>query len=291
MMPIMTSYVYRPNGAPTSFSESVRDLERMGHHVMRAAVDGASPGIVQAILEMAREEGIDFSSFEIDPEAFYRYVADAQYITRYEDYYRDNRLEKMLEHYVALKLLKVNNSDVFLDIASESSPVAEIYSRLTGSTCFSQDIMYPDGIHDHRIGGDACFMPVPDGFAMKASLTCSLEHFEEDSDSRLFRELARVIKPGGAVCVVPLYLFVEAVTQTDPAVSVPSKVLFDQGNTIYCAEGWGNRHGRFYSPQSFVKRVLNPAKDSFRFDLYHLKNTTEIDQSIYARFACLATRL
>ena len=286
----MNSYVYRPAIAPTGFSESQEELKRMGHRVVTAAVDGASPAVVQAILDIAGKCGIEFLPYEIDLDGFHRYFAAADYLSRYEDYYRDNRLEKALEHYVALKLLRLSASDVFIDIASEHSPVAEIYSRLTGSSSFSQDIMYPEGIHGGQIGGDACSMPVPDGFASKASLTCSFEHFEEDADQRLFRELSRVLKPGGAVCVIPFYVFVEPVTQTDPTVSVPSNVRFDPGMTIYCAEGWGNRHGRFYSPQSFVERISNPVRDRFKFEFYHLKNAAEVDASVYARFAFVATR-
>lgn len=287
---IMNTYVYRPAVAPMGFSESMEELKRIGHRVVAAAVDGASPAVVQEILDLARKGGIEFLPYEIDVEDFLRYIAAGGYTKRYADYYRDNRMEKALEHYVALELLNLSESDVFIDIASEHSPVAEIYSRLTGSTSFSQDIMYPGGIHGSQIGGDACSMPVPDGFASKASLTCSFEHFEEDADKHLFRELSRVLKPGGAVCVIPFYVFVEPVTQTDPTVSVPSNVRFDPGTTIYCAEGWGNRHGRFYSPQVFIERILNPVKDKFRFEFYHLENAAEVDASVYARFAFVATR-
>src|SRR5690606_27137344 len=117
--------------------------------------------------------------------------------------YLGNRPEKTLEHYIALTLLDVNADDVFVDIASEHSPVPEIYERLTGAKSYSQDIMYPDGIEGNRIGGDACAMPVADGFASKAALTCSLEHFEGDADTRLFHEMHRVLRPGGKICITP----------------------------------------------------------------------------------------
>ena len=179
---------------------------------------------------------------------------------------------------------------MFIDLASEHSPVPEIYARLTGATTYSQDIMYPEGIDGNRIGGDACAMPVADGFASAAGLTCSLEHFEEDADARLFVELGRVLRPGGAVCIVPFYVNVEHVIQTDPTIGVPANVVFDQGAPLYCVEGWGNRHGRFYSPQSFVDRVVNRVADKFRFDFYVLRNAADVGPSIYARFAFVATR-
>lgn len=133
-------------------------------------------------------------------------------------------------------------------------------------------------------------MPVPDGFASKAALACSLEHFEGDADTRLFRELARVLRSGGVVCVVPFYVFTDAAIQTDPTIAVPANVRFDKDATIYCAEGWGNRHGRFYSPVSFIWRILDPVRDLFQFQFYFLKNAAEIDASIYARFAFTAER-
>ena len=61
-------------------------------------------------------------------------------------------------------------------------------------------------MHDHKIGGDAASLPVPDGFATKMALHCSLEHFESDSDIRFFQEAHRVLSPGGKLVVVPLYL-------------------------------------------------------------------------------------
>ncbi len=110
---------------------------------------------------------------------------------------------------------------------ASTRPLPRFVARLKGATTFSQDIMYPDGVIGNRIGGSACALPVPDGFASKACLTCSLQHFEGDGDTRLFVELARVLRPGGAVCIVPFYVNTEAVTQTDPVVSVGVNVHFE----------------------------------------------------------------
>ena len=124
------------------------------------------------------------------------YLADAGYRVQYADYYGGNQVEKSLEHFIALELLQVSGGDVFIDIASEHSPFAEIVARLKGATTFSQDIMYPDGVIGNRIGGSACALPVPDGFASKACLTCWLQHFEGDGDTRLFLEFGARPAPG-----------------------------------------------------------------------------------------------
>jgi SAM-dependent methyltransferase len=180
---------------------------------------------------------------------------------------------------------------VFVDLASEHSPVPDIYKALTGCTSYRQDIMYPAGIQGDRIGGDAAAMPVPDGFFTKAALTCSLEHFEQDADIRLFEELGRVLRPGGKVCVAPYYVYEEAAVQTDPLVSGPANVPFDPGIPVFCAVGWNNRHGRFYSPLSMKERLISRVGDRFRFEFHHFANAHEIDPTVYLRFAFVATRL
>jgi SAM-dependent methyltransferase len=274
-----------------TFADSVQLLEtRLGQHVVTGAIDNASDAAVARILAHARAEGLEFGPFSIDRARYERFCAAAGYVECYPSYYPDNRREKMLEHFVALELLGLHADDVLIDVASEHSPLSEIVSRLTGARAYSQDIMYPAGLHDARIGGDACAMPVVDCFATRAVLTCSLEHFEGDADERLFVELHRVLAPGGMVCVVPFYLLDRPATQTDPVVSVSADVPFDADATIHCTEGWGNRHGRFYSPGSFRTRVLLPLADRFRFAFLHLTNAAEIDPSVYARFAFTATR-
>ena len=150
--------------------------------------------------------------------------------------------------------------------------------------------MYPPGIDGNRIGGDACSLPVADGFADKAALTCSLEHFEGDGNYRLFLEMNRVLRTAGAVCIVPLYMFTESAIQTDPAVSVPNHVEFDSGAKIFCAKGWGNRFARFYSPESFTERIFSRTRDLFDFEVFRIMNACSVHRDIYARFALTARK-
>jgi hypothetical protein len=282
------SYVYQPDERIT-FVDGVQALRSQGRRVISKPVDITIPSVIDRVRELGLGSGMIFKDFDIDIQAFRSYYEIAGYLHDYAAYYPGNQQEKALEHYVALQLLNLKRGDVFVDLASEHSPVPEIYGRLTGAETYSQDIMYPEGINGRRIGGDACAMPVADGFASAASLTCSLEHFEEDADVRLFLELARVLQPGGAVCVAPFYVNVEHAIQTDPTVGVPAHVAFDPGAPVYCVEGWGNRHARFYSPESFMDRVVSRVGDRLTFDFYYLRNASAID-SVYARFAFIATR-
>jgi SAM-dependent methyltransferase len=284
----MTKYVYQPPARFDSFIKSVEELAKKGYKV---ALEVPKGGSISEIAQSFNEYSLAVINYEIDIEKYRDYVEHAGYRSKYKKYYPNNLTEKTLEHYIGLDLLKLTKDDIFLDIASENSPLAEICKHLFGVQSFSQDIMYEDGIQGNRIGGDACEMPVPDGFATKAILTCSLEHFEGDADTRLFKEMHRVLKPGGVICIIPFYLHTEAFTMTDPTISGRNNVTFDDGITIYCAEGWGNRHGRHYSPKSFIERIANQVKGKFKFDIYYLTNSKELGQEVYARFAFTATRL
>jgi SAM-dependent methyltransferase len=287
----VSAYIYQPAARATDYPSAVQALRDAGHRVVDGGIDNASPGRVRHILELGEAEHLAFKSHTIDVARYRDYVKRAGYHGRYREYYAGNQVEKSLEHFVGLTLLDVGRDDVFVDLASEHSPVPDIYRALTGCTSYRQDIMYPAGVSGDRIGGDAAAMPVADGFFTKATLTCSLEHFEQDADSRLFRELARVLRPGGRVCVAPYYCYVEAAVQTDPLMSVPANVPFDAGVVVHCAQGWNNRHGRFYSPHSFRERIVDAVAGKLRFDFFHFANAHEVDPSVYLRFAIVATRV
>ena len=132
-------------------------------------------------------------------------------------------------------------------------------------------------------------MPVRDGFASAATLTCSLEHFEGNADTGLFLELARVLKPGGRVVVAPLYLHRHPVTVTDPRYSAAVDVPFDPDTVLYCWD-WHNRHGRIYSAATLKSRLIDPTRAMFDFCVYEILSPRTIDPSVYAQFALVARK-
>ena len=79
--------------------------------------------------------------------------------------------------------------------------------------------------------------------------------------------------------------------QTDPVYSASADVNFDPDATVYCARGWGNRHGRFYSPSTLLSRIMLRTQEAFRFTVRRLTNTASISPSLYAKFALVGDRL
>jgi hypothetical protein len=283
----MAEYIYQPALNEVDYEAAcIRLRERVPNRMEPGWANYTSPSAIAAVMERLCRYEAPVVALEVGRDEHRRYLKRARYGELYSAYYTGNLSEKSFEHLVSIRLLAPSPTDVFVDIASEGSPLPEIVQRLHGCMAYAQDIMYPAGVNGARIGGDACAMPVPDGFASRVALTCSLEHFEGDGDTRLFQELARILRRGGKVAVVPLYLMDHPAVQTDPVYSVSANIEFDPEATVYC----GNRHGRFYSPETLLRRIFKPVGEAFSFSVHHLGDAAQIDASIYARFALLGER-
>jgi SAM-dependent methyltransferase len=274
-----------------SFEDAVRLLkERIKNSVHTGPIRSEVEDWDGHIRGELTERGIAVNDLYVHRNDYQRYLEQAQYQQKYPDYYSGNLPEKSLEHFISFKLLDCWEDDVLLDIASEQSPVHDIYSRLSGCVCYSQDIMYRPGIHGSKIGSNVESIPVPDGFFSKALATCSIEHFEGDSDIQFMKEMQRVLKPCGRLVVLPLYVATRSCAITDPRYALAGNVSFDEDAEVYCVENWGNRHGRFYSPATLYERLIRDHVD-MRFRIYDLRNPQEIDASIYCKFVLLCEKL
>jgi predicted O-methyltransferase YrrM len=243
-------------------------------------------GVLDDIVLRLNKLGVQVAEWSIDVPDYRRYFDAAGYRQFFKNYYTFNLHEKSLEHYIAAKLLRLDERDVYIDIASEHSPAPDIYHRLFGAKTYRQDLAYPKGLHDRQIGGDAAHMPVPDHFASAMALHCSFEHFEGKSDIGFTREIVRVLRPGGRVCIVPLYLLDEYAVQTDPCIALNAQVDFDEDAVVYCTEGWRNRHARFYDPEHLVSRVIKHLSGC-TVKILHVTNAAEVDPSCYVHFVML----
>lgn len=251
---------------------------------------GLIPAEEDKAAEALRDLGVPVENFVISPGEYKDYFDKAGYADRYPQYYRDNIAEKSLEHFIAQRLLEIAPSDIYIDIASQGSPVPEIYHRLYGCTAYAQDLSYPPGVHGDRIGSDAAAMPLPDGAVTKMALHCSFEHFEGDADSGFIKEAARVLRVGGKMAIVPFYLATTYGTLTDLRASRADRAIFDPEALVIAVNDWGNRHGRFYDPPHFISRVLAQTED-LAFRVLRVANSAEIDKRAHAHFALVATRV
>ncbi|MDO8681945.1 MAG: methyltransferase domain-containing protein [Armatimonadota bacterium] len=232
------------------------------------------------------KNGFDLRDFQIDVADYKDYIKRAAY-SQYAGYAGGSSAkhftEKSLEHYLATKALNLSNDDIFIDVANAGSPVPDIYNRLFGCKVYRQDLIFPEGVNGNTIGGDACKMPIEDGFATAMSLHCSFEHFEQDVDMRFIREANRVLAKGGKLCIVPFYLHAEYSIQTDPVVLPKGGISFESGAVVHCAKGWRNRHGRCYDVPHLISRIVNNLGD-LKLTIYVVKNEKQVDPSCYVKF-------
>ena len=251
------------------------------------------PDTIDSICSDLEEAGISLEDYNINLDKYRSYLASADYES-FPSYCGGGKTlgmgfeEKALEHFVSFDLLDIFSDDVYVDVASCSSPAPDIVRNLYGAKVYRQDLSFREGIHGMNIGGDAGAMQVPDGFASKMSLHCSFEHFEGDADIRLIRDLERVLSPGGRACILPLYLDDWYRTVIDPIMVFWTQPEFDDGATIVMGK-IHNRFGRIYDVPHFIERVAkNIGKLSMT--VYRVVNAKEIHPSCYLTFAALITK-
>ena len=261
----------------------------------RAAEDGAplrySAAVQQEIAESVRRANLGPAEpLEVDASEFSEYLERAQFDRRYRDYlsfYSGFLRKKLLEQFLATKLLRFDETDVFVDVASERSPFHEIVARLYGSETYSQDLCYAAGVQNRRIGSRASSLPLPDHSVSKISVLCSFEHFEGSEDTAFVRECGRLLRPGGAVAILPLYMAPQFVNYTEPAWSLQGEVPFDEGAELRATRRWWNRFLRYYSPEKLAERVLVPAEEDFDVTIYSFVNSEQFDPSQFVAYGLL----
>ena len=183
--------------------------------------------------------------------------------------YDQNWHEKSLEHYMSIQLMGgIQQDDIVMDIASQGSPFPDIVRKTAGCTVFRQDLCYPEGVHGQEIGGDATQLPLSDNTVTKITLHCSFEHFEQDGDSRFILEAGRVLKPGGKLCILPLYMMKRSTIVTDPMHPGWNRKRFNEARKfdpearVIYKIGYGDADFvRFYDLNSLSNRLLMKARD------------------------------
>jgi len=246
-----------------------------------------TPDVVERLLA---DRGLPLERWTVSAHGFENYLDESDY----PDWYLGGRrggnpffLEKALEHYVSLELAGPKPDEILIDVASNAGPFIGIARRLTGSVCYEQDLQFPRRVEGDRIGGDAADMPVVDAFADVMTLHCSYDHFEGSADVGFVREAGRVLKPGGRLVIVPLYVGTSFGAKVDPRLRLPNLSL-DRGMTRYLIPGLGERFSRLYDPPHLVSRVLEPAREArLDWSILRVGGFSEVVPSGYLNFALI----
>ena len=238
------------------------------------------------------ERGLDVAPYRINVANFRDWLNQAAFPDYYVQSYGDVFIEKALEHYVSTDLLELKPGKVFIDVAASSSPWLNIAPRLYGVMALALDLNPPTAsVLGYKIVSDATHMPFPDNSVDGLALHCAYETFEGNADSRLIPEAARVLRRGGRMVILPLYM--HHLYYADSSPGADRRGLDYQGAKRVWREerngrvGFGGvRFSRKYDVPAFLERVVR-FKGSLRLTICYIENETEVDPNCYLKFAAV----
>lgn len=238
--------------------------------------------------DIEREFAPILQSYALDAERFFKFKTDCGYADDYVRYMGPDLLnEKLLEHFVSLDLLGWSTGDSFgplIDVGAAVSPFADYVARRFGVQAYRLDLDYPPGVNGANIGAPADSIPLPDDSVGAMTLHCTIDHFEADADTGFIREAARVLRPGGRVCVLPVYLSDQPWNICDPR-RFTRGIGFDREAHVRGVLGYSNRFGRFYSLETLRRRVLDAAPERLGATLFKIEGDQPKVPNNYLHYA------
>jgi SAM-dependent methyltransferase len=266
--------------------EAIWHLGYRWNPLQSARIDPTVGLDVDGVRDALRARGIPVEPLRVSLKGLAEFIARSAYPADYHDRGGIVFAEKTLEHHLSLELLGIGAGDTYIDLASDRSPFPAFVRDAVGCRVYVNDLGYPPGVTEGgRIGSDASRLPLPDGSISRATLHCSLEHFEGDADVRLVRELGRVLAPGGRACILPLYLHTRYVGLTDPLVD-RAGLVWDPEMATVVRRGYGQRHGRFYDVARLEQRILSRL-GPLRARLFQVENLDEVAAGLWCHWVLL----
>lgn len=264
----------------------VRLVERTRQFYMKPMVLRDPSNTIESLnIERVTQElnrlGIATEEYHVDWPAFEAY--QTYHSGKFGRWEKDKYIEKRLEYFISENLLDLQADDIVMDVGSWFSPYPDLIRKKYGCPVYIQDLAYPTGINGWTIGGNAANLPLEDNSITKMVLHCTFEHFEGDADTGFIKEVGRVLKPGGRLVIVPLYIHQTYMIWTDPSMFASKNIPVDTGAKLYRNVGWNNQFGRHYSPDAFFSRIANQT-NGLKTVILKVNNIDDLDPRCYVRF-------
>ena len=196
--------------------------------------------------------------------------------------------EKLLEHFIAheLAIADLKEGDIYIDIAAYCSPWVKILRDSEKLQAYAIDLQICPEYrhHDYYLDQDATNTMFENSSVSAASLQCAYEMFTNDSDIRLISELGRILKPGGKVIILPLYMHTHYCCYATP--EYYGKGMNDAGAIEYIRRDMlGVPSSRKYDVEQLQKRVLETASNyNLACIIYKLNITPDLGGNIYCHY-------
>ena len=219
---------------------------------------------------------LDTKKLEIDSNEL-REFAHKSGLSRY--FHAEYPHTKLLEYFTSVKLLKLKRDEILLDAAGGSSaefPVGLSKYLDIGFKCLVQDARATARIYDEGLlkvevlGGSIEKVPKASETIDVISCHHSFEHFQGGLDISFIKEALRLLKPGGRLVVVPLFLtnIYAEIWNRNPTLHFDpeSESILDRSSSF---PGWGPYEGfaRTYSINAFERRILSILDENCKVEL------------------------
>ena len=247
------------------------------------------------IIERLNANGITVDEVKIDLYDFESWLTKFHEIKKFYKKNDNVMIEKCLEHYLVFRYLKLDKTDIYIDIASAGSPWAQILNN-KGIKSYKLDLSFPRGINGIKIGANAAKTGLPSGCFTALSLQCAYECFMGEADIEFVKEASRILNNKGRYAIAPLYLADQYYNSTSPFCDQSKVVIDDGAKKVWFKGKYKVPFCRHYSPESFIKRVYSNIPDDMSSRIFYFNNLDELvkyfrGQLIYCSFMLYCEKL
>jgi SAM-dependent methyltransferase len=275
--------------APVLYSPLIYWLFLLNPFRLNGRVEFPSLSKLESILTEIQD--IEVRDYFLDRSDLEHFMSENihEYFPYFSTGYGQMFVGKAAEHLVSLRLSRFSGG-TFIDIAASLSPFSKIVKRIfPQAKVYRQDLAYRPGVYADQIGGDAANLPLENGSVDLMTLHNSIEHFEGDSDTAFIMESSRILKRGGEVVILPLFLENEHINYIDPTINPNGLKIDREAKVIYAYSQ--SRFMRHYSAKTFRERLLNPAREDFSVALFKIRLSHDLEEKIELALALRLTRL
>ena len=279
-------------------------LEPYYRHKHRRAPSYSNPsdGELEQIEEGLHSHGNTLKTLTISREDFQEFKDRLPFPSYYFSHDAVLRNEKLLEHFIAYEMCNLqdavsasasaNAKDfLYLDVAGSGSPWVQVLND-NGINAVSIDLQ-PSASFRHLEfyrKMDATKTDFEPASVDGISLQCAYEMFIGDNDRLLVDECVRILKPGGSVVIVPLYMHTHYCGYS--TLEYYGKGFADPGATEYIRLGIpGVPFSRKYDVEKLNERVISRAEQQgMTCVLYALQDKDSLGEGVYCHFVLKMTK-
>ena len=203
--------------------------------------------------------------------------------------------EKLLEHWIAaekLNLFNYSKDDIYIDVAACGSPWVKALRERHEIQAYAIDLVVDQAFStlDFYREENATKTRFLDSSVRGMSLQCAFEMFLGSDDLDFIAEIRRILKPGGKVIILPLYMHTHYCAYS--SADFFGKGYSDPGATTYVRmDTWGIPSSRKYDAATLKKRLLSRIdQEGLEYDIHALRNKNELGEDIYCHFILEITK-